>query len=237
MSMERLIDCRHFDQNQSAYLDGQLSVHDRQTLKNHLSVCTRCRERERSMRELRQMMRSMPVQSAPSDLSTRLYIAASREIARRRDPTSWWERRRERMRLWASDLMRPFALPAAGGVLSTILLFGTIGPYLLLPGSAQSTVDVSTGLYTDPTVKATLPVGLDVDEIEVELSIDEQGRMVDYTVLDSHCRTLLSQSESLRRTLESHLLISRFTPATFFNQPTGGKIRLSFRTSRIDVKG
>jgi Putative zinc-finger len=235
--MKRSIDCTDFDKHESAYLDGQLSVDNRQKVSAHLRVCVSCRDRARRMTELRRVMRAMPARSTPADLRTRLHILASREIARRRERTNWWQERRQRMRLWMHDLMRPLALPAAGGVLSAILLFGTIGPYLLLPGVAQSAVDVSTGLYTDPTVKATLPVGFEPDEIEVELSIDEQGRMMDYTVLDNHCRTLLAKSESLRRTLESHLLVSRFTPATFFNQPTGGKIRLTFRTSRIDVRG
>jgi hypothetical protein len=47
----------------------------------------------------------------------------------------------------------------------------------------------------------------------------------------------LKSSPELRRSIESHLITMVFNPATSFGQPTSGRIRLWFRTSRIDIKG
>lgn len=234
--MKRLIDCGEFDKNQSAYLDGQLSVVVRQKLNSHLEHCARCREHSRRARELRQALRSMPAPIAPARLKTRLYIAASREVARRREHRPWWADRVDRMRMAFDTLMRPFALPAAGGIVSAILLFGSVAPYLVVRGVAESAFDVPTGLITGASVKHGSPVALDLDEIDVELTIDENGRMVEYSPIDVRCQNLLKSPE-LRRSLENHLLLTTFTPATAFGQKTMGKLRVTLRTSRIDVKG
>jgi hypothetical protein len=58
--------------------------------------------------------------------------------------------------------------------------------------------------------------------------------MIDYTVL-SGAGALANTTT--RRRLEAALLFTEFTPATAFGQPMAGKLRLSLRNSRIDVRG
>jgi hypothetical protein len=65
----------------------------------------------------------------------------------------------------------------------------------------------------------------------VEVVINEEGRVVDYTL------PAVPANSSLRREIENNLLFVRFTPAMSFGQPTTGRLRLSFRRSQIDVKG
>ena len=139
------------------------------------------------------------------------------------------------IRNWAEELMRPFAIPAAGGIMSAILLFGVLSPQLAAR-TERNHSDVPTGLYTMPALKATGPVAFDLDVIEVELIIDEQGRMVDY-VLPEPQRSIVKKHPALQRSIEHSLLFTEFTPATAFGQPTGSKIKVTFQASSIDVRG
>ena len=233
--MDRTFGCRHFEQTHSAYLDGELPPHVRQQMISHLNRCPKCSEEDRIGREVRDAMRTMPRVKPPDTLHTQLRIAASREIARRKENRTWWQERLSSLSMWKDNLMRPFAIPAFGGVLSAILLFCMIAP-LVAKNVARTSLDVPTGLYTEASVKGVLPLGLDAEDVDVELTIDETGSVIDYTVGDSQ-RSEFERSPSLQRNLESHLVTMKFTPATAFGQPVNAKIRLTFRNTRIDVKG
>jgi len=233
--MDRTFSCRQFEQRHSAYLDGELPPSVRQQMISHLDRCSGCYKQDRISREIRQAMRTMPAVKAPDALKTQLRIAASREVLRHQSNTTWWEERLSALTMWKDNMMRPVAIPAFGGVVSAILLFCMIAP-LVARNVARTSLDVPTGLYTEASVKGVLPLGLDAEDVDVELTIDENGNMIDYTVADSQ-RSEFERSPSLQRNLESHLLTMKFTPATAFGQPVNAKIRLTFRNTRIDVKG
>ena len=64
-------------------------------------------------------------------------------------------------RLWTENLMRPLAMPTAGGFASAVILFGSrcpsgYSPSLAIPMPAM--IDVPTGLYTEASVKSICPV-------------------------------------------------------------------------------
>lgn len=190
-------------------------------------------------REVRRAMGSLPVRVPPDDLRTKLRVIGSRESARRRSRSSLraiYNEAVEKTRLSIHNMMRPLAIPTAGGFLSAVLLFGVIAPTLAVPGAsvaAASGVDVPTGLYTEASVRWYTSVDFTDEDFDVELTVDGQGRIIDYTIPDAqHAKT-----PAVRRMLENNLLFTQFYPATSFGQPTTGKIRLSFRSSRIDVKG
>jgi len=177
---------------------------------------------------LGQVLRSLRPRVPPAGLTTSLLVLASRERQRRLGAN--WP---DRLRLFASNLMRPLALPLAGGVFSTIVLFSMwlVPTY---PMRGASTFDVPTDLTTEATVKGAGPIGNTAGDVVVELTIDGQGRMVDYRIVSG--RNELA-NDAVRRSLENTLLFIEFTPATAFGQPTAGKMRLSLRSSHIDVKG
>jgi hypothetical protein len=233
--MDSTFSCRHFEQAHSAYLDGRLTSHARQQMISHLNRCPKCRQQERNGSEIRVALHNLPKVKPPESLTTRLRIAASVEITRKREKRTWWQERLIVLRLWKENLMRPFAIPAFGGVLTAILLFGLIAP-LVVRNVARTSLDVPTGLYTEASIKGVLPLGLDAEDVDVEVNIDENGNMIDYTVADSQ-RSEFEKSPGLQRNLESHLVTMKFTPATAFGQPVNAKIRLTFRNTRIDVKG
>jgi hypothetical protein len=187
-------------------------------------------------RELKRSLSNLPVRVPPPKLQTQLRVIASREAARRRARASWsqwWATCRGDLRLWVNNLMRPLAIPTAGGFVSAVLLFGALAPSFDIRGaSVSANDDVPTILYREPSVKAYLPLGFEDPDIVVELTIDDNGRMIDYSIEGSGVA-----SPALKRRVENHLLFTHFTPATSFGQPMSGKVRLWFRCSSIDVKG
>jgi hypothetical protein len=208
----------------------------RQNIKSHLDVCLRCQEQEHLLRDVRSVLRGLPAVTAPPTLRSRLSVVASRELARRRAGVTTWSEWREATRLWVENMMRPLAVPAAGGVLSALLLFGMISPQLVVRSTPEETLDVPTAIFRDPTLTSTPLMGYELEDMELELTIDNEGRLLDYSIPSSH-RSKIQMLPAVQRSLEQSLLLTRFAPARAFGQATAGKIRLRFRSSSIDVKG
>jgi hypothetical protein len=165
----------------------------------------------------------------------RLRVLASHEASRQRQSRAGrlalWRRQFD---LWTSELMRPLAIPTAGGLTAALVLFSMLAPSLAVRGASVDTADTPTGLYTVASVKSTLPFGYGGQDLLVDVSVDEFGRMIDYSIPQAYH---LTSSPELRRSIENHLITMVFNPATSFGQPTSGRIRLWFRTSSIDVRG
>jgi hypothetical protein len=174
-------------------------------------------------------LRSLPRRLPPASLRSSLRVMASREKQRREYGRTAIAM--DRLHMFADNLMRPLALPFAGGVFSTVILFSMwLGPMYSVRASTSS--DVPTILTTEATVKVTAPIA-SAGDATVDVTVDGEGRMIGYTVLSGD----VDQDEALRRSIESVLLMTRFTPATAFGQPVSGRIRLSLHSSHIDVKG
>ncbi|HET8548791.1 MAG TPA: zf-HC2 domain-containing protein [Bryobacteraceae bacterium] len=235
--MKRLSDsCRHFDRHQSAYVDGELPAAVRQQVQSHLAFCARCNEQARQLRDVRSILRMVPAAAAPDELRTRLRVVASHEFARRQAGVTTWTEWNEGIRLWLENMMRPLALPAAGGVLSALLLFGVISPQLVTRNSGEETLDVPTAIFRDPTLTSTPLMGSELEDMDLELTVDNEGRLLDYAISAAQ-RARIQKTPAVQRSLEQSLLLTRFAPARAFGQATAGKIRLRFRSSSIDVKG
>jgi hypothetical protein len=179
-------------------------------------------------------LRSLPVREPQPDLRTSLRVIASRERQRQFARRSLAARWRDRFELFSDNFLRAIALPVAGGVASAVVLFSmcVVPAYPLR--AAHTTADVPTVLTTQVAVKGMAPFFGGGDDVVVDVTVDEQGRMIDYAVVAG--ASALANA-SLRRRLENVLLFTEFTPATSFGQPMSSKTRLWFRTSRIDVKG
>ena len=182
-------------------------------------------------------LRSLPAREPQPELRTSLRVIASRERQRRlarRSLASTVGLWRDRFELFSDNFLRSIALPAAGGLASAVVLFSmcVVPAY---PLRAHTTADVPTVLTTQVAVKDIAPFfGGGDDDVVVDVTVDEQGRMIDYAVVAG--ASALANA-SMRRRLENVLLFTEFTPATSFGQPMSSKTRLWFRTSRIDVKG
>ncbi len=230
------MECLNSTRAVSALLDPTESEQDFQEMSEHVDTCDACSDAVNDYRRLRQNVRNLPARHPMPDLKKSIRHIAARERTRRlfwltvtNGVTAW----RTRMHMLMINMMQPMAVPVAGGLVSAMLLFAT-----LLPDFAHEVHpvrnDVPTMLFTDASVKdAYWPVIGDTN-IVVDLTIDESGRLTDYAFV---CGGSLLREEGMRRRFESALLLTQFTPATAFGQPTPGKVRVSFRTSRIDIKG
>jgi hypothetical protein len=174
--------------------------------------------------------------SAPAGMTTSLRVLASRERERAAHKVTWKSQFRnwmDRVYLVLENVMRPLALPVAGGVFSAVTLF-SVWVVPAYPALAHTGYDVPTQLSTEARVKGFSFIGSAGEDIAMDVMLDESGRVVDYKILDVG---YLPDANS-RRKLENFLVFqTTFIPATSFGQPTASKIRLWLSSSRIDVKG
>ncbi len=229
--------CRTVQNSVSALLDGCLSDQERRSVLYHLRRCPDCELRLARMAQLREALKRLPAARPPAYLDTALRAMASRERLRRMDRRGPVDRFLDSVHLWADNLMRPLALPFAGGLASALLLFS-----MLMPGIAASqryggANDVPVALFTEPAVKWQMPFAYADDQDEafvVEVITDPQGRMVDYTPITPGRQ--IAKDPALRRAIENSLLFTEFRPATQFGRPTYGRMYLSFRNYQINIR-
>lgn len=189
---------------------------------------------------LRAALRALP-RVPPPGLTTSLRVLASRECQRRLTAqrgrwgrlTAW----SDRLSLHSANLMRPLALPLAGGIFSAVVLFGVmLGSTVPVHASTDPDLDVPTMLTTSASVKGLGPIRSwdDGDVVVLDVILDGQGRMIDYTIVTG---AAVLEDAALRRRLENTLLSTEFVPATVFGVPTTSRLCLRIGTSRVEVKG
>ena len=192
-------------------------------------------EQSRDVRELRRALRSLPSRQPSTDLRMRLRVLASQESARRRSRASARELARTwftDFRLFANNLMRPLAIPTAGGFVSALLLFGVLAPGSGNPRRGPGT-DVPTVLYTEASVRTFIPLGFHNEDLTLRSRL--MAKDGSSTIRFRTGRT--KRIRRLHRSIENYLLFTQFTPVRNFGQPVKAKVRISFQSSRIEVKG
>ena len=214
----------------SLLLDRRVSAGEQESVLAHLESCRRCGAEFESMRELRGALRQLDNPEMPARLIEELRMLALNQRLQRLSRVSFSARAQRwvtRVQLLFDNLMRPLALPFAGGVLSALVMFAMLVPSLAFPHNFRNDVPLWT-LYTNPALEEMNPVDAG-DETVVEVTIDERGRVQAYVV---------TQGQMTPEIENNLVLFSRFAPATIFGQPTWGKVLVSFRRShQISVRG
>jgi len=232
------MDCQQVQWMLSTLLDGRVIESERRKVEEHLEQCPECESRHSEMVRLRAALRSAPVKKASRSMVLELHSLASREAARRRRQVDFRARARaayEQAAFFLNVLMRPIALPAAGGLAAAVLLFFAVATNFSGITSAPQPGDVPTVLATEP-ILGLHPTLLDTtpDEISVNALIDEQGRVVDFEL--PYAPSGAGAAEQ-RRQVGKTLLFMQFQPATTFGQPTSGWLRVTLRRTQVDVRG
>lgn len=212
----------------SAYLDHQLAGDENDSVGRHLAICRECGARREQLAKLHVALRGAPAARPPAALAMRLRVLASHERARRLNRRGFAGSLRHwgtQVQFLFENLMRPLAVPFAGGLLSALCLFSMLVPRLAFRAAVHG--DVPTAFYTQPSLEETN--AFLNDDIVVEVTVDERGRIADWTV-PSGRKLTQSQERDL-------VFFSTFTPATLFGKPTSGKLLVSFRKSHIIVRG
>lgn len=209
----------------SSLLDGGISAEERERALAHVNSCGACHARFQAAYQLRQSMLEMDESRIPDELAGSLRVMASHERQRRlrRVNLSAFARHwGSLVWLFFDNMMRPRALPFAGGVISALLLVGIWFP---AKASKQAVEDVPLYVwgYNGPSPLEVRTIG--AGDAVLELTIDERGHVVDYTLI----------SGQMTSELGAMILLSRFNPATLFGRATSGK--LLYRLSQISVIG
>jgi hypothetical protein len=196
----------------------------------HLGGCRECSRDRAEIRSMQTALRSLPKKAISPLLATRLQVIASREHSRqalRRNVKARVADIGSRMKLAFDNLLRPLAVPAAGGILASFFCFSIIVDTLHVHPDWRN--DIPVGLYTEVTMAESSPFSFAGDDIIVQLTIDEKGHVSDYTVPDPR-----ATAEDVRE-IGNLVLYSTFTPAVSFGQRVSSKILVSIH--HIDVRG
>ena len=209
----------------SPYLDAAITRGEMTAVQEHIDSCVECSADYYALQRTQRMVGDLGRKVAPPDLSLRIRVSVSQDIANLRRPR--WEMLRVR---W-ENVFNAVMVPATGGLVTTIIIFGLLINFLV-PGQFVDPNDVPTTLYTPPQLQSApfqLAMGSGRSEpLIVEAYVGADGRVQDYRVLSENGGEVLSE-------LKNMLIFATFRPATSFGRPTAGRAILAF--SKIQVKG
>ncbi|MGA8491678.1 MAG: zf-HC2 domain-containing protein [Terriglobales bacterium] len=212
----------------SPYLDGAVTGTEMLSLSRHLDTCADCQREYVSLRQTQQLLTNVGRRKAPDDLSLKLRLAISREVARARRPYF------HDLRIRVENAIQGIMVPATVGLVTAVVIFGFLMGFLALPLQADNS-DVPLLLNTAPQLQhSAFGTALDSiadDSLVIEAYVDTNGRVQDYRVLSSpHDVKDLSPQVKIMLTE-----FTTFRPATSMGRPTVGRAVLSF--SMVRVKG
>jgi hypothetical protein len=218
----------------SAFVDRRLAGGSFDNLSHHLEECRDCSAYARDLAAMHSALRSLPAAAPPVRLLTQLQVLASRERMRQISRGTltalvhFWS---GELQLFFDNLMRPLAIPFAGGLISALFLFAMLAPALQFPHRSAHDVLLS-GLFgqTQATFDEIPPFGFSEDDVVVQVTLDRDGSVTDYSIPNN-------LNSKLRNDIANMILFTRYEPATQFGMPIAGKILVSFRRDRIVVKG
>jgi len=197
----------------------------------HLYLCRDCDRSLADVSSLRAGFRHLPVQTVPPLVATRLQVLASRERSRqllRMDPGAWLRDKLSSAMMAFDHFLRPYTVPATGGVLASCLCFALIAhtlhlrPYLL--GD-----DTPIGLFSDMTIDDVSPFSYPGKDVTMQVTVDADGKVADYSMAQGGSPT----PEEFEQ-VGPLLLYSTFTPAMRSGEPVASKRLL--RISHYNVR-
>lgn len=228
--------CQRVRKSISLLLDQELAGEEQSRVVQHLGDCRECATYLDDMNRLRSELRHTAPAPVPDRLAAQLRVLASHESARRLAHltwANWFQAFRERLQLLMDNMARPMAIPAAGGLLSALFIFALLVPTLGFRHNFRD--DVPIGNYTEPTLFESAAVAQfnfdPEDDAVVELTIDERGQIQDFSLQRG------KMSRDLEQNIGNLIYFTSFSPATWFGRPYTGKILVSFRHTRIVIKG
>jgi Putative zinc-finger len=212
----------------SYYLDGAVARNQMTHISQHLQGCPECAALFASMQQTQSLVGSLGRKAAPPDLTLKLRVALSQEMANSR--RSRWEGLRVR---W-ENAFNATMVPATAGLVTTLIIFGVLISFLYYPAQVRASNDVPTMLYTPAQLRSTpfeLSIGgVNADSLIVEAYVGADGRVQDYRILSGP----EDEAEILPQ-LKNMLIFTTFEPATAFGQPTSSRVILTF--SKVQVRG
>lgn len=221
------MDCRWTQRNMAGYIDGQLGLAARSVVRWHLLSCAECYERYEDRESLSCLMSQLTV-APPADFRTRIHVALSQQSS-----MGFWERRK----LHLGNLMRPIAVPAAGGIaMAVVLFFALMSNVGIMPRMFAEDVPLrflARAWVSHPQMSVSTPFSV-TEETVVLAFIDADGSVYDFRVIPGQP----GASAKLESELANALLTTKFEPATSFGRPVMGAAVIGLRpATEVTVKG
>ena len=211
----REFDCHRAEATMSAFIDSMTSDEETQQLEAHVAGCTACRRQLQGYVSLRNFVAGMTGPAVPEDLDLQARIALSH--ARASDFGL-------RLRTYLDNILKPHALPALAGVLSTCLMFafllGNFGASLAHTPDAVRILWTTQPRAADPLMLQLAALGL--DRVSLDLAIDQEGKAFS-TVIRNR-----PEDPAVDQWLRDVLLLGKFYPATLYGQPVRSRLVMSF---------
>ena len=210
----------------SPYLDGVISGVLMHKLSQHLGDCSECQKEYRLLSQTQKLLSTVGRRKAPADVSLKLRLAISREVARSKQPLLGG------LQMRFQNTVRNFMVPATAGLVLAVAVFVVLmGSFaaplqaskndVMLMNTAPEFQQAAFGMNTD---------SINSDSLVIEAFIGPTGRVDDYRVLSDP-----NGAKDLPTDVKNMLIFTTFRPATFLGKPTTGRAVLSF--SKINVRG
>lgn len=213
------INCQNAKRSSTAYVDGRLRSDERLGVAAHLSECDTCTSYFEEIVSLRAALQLLQAPAPPSRLTTALQVIASRERASVIETHgSRWSGVWEKWKFKFNGFMRPLAVPATGGLVSSILLFTM---FVLTVGTSTQIVSYEVPLNEQASL---VPVELSSHPVFVNMSLDSNGRLADFAMNDPTCKL----RAGLQRQRAS-ITVPVFATVFGVTQPISGDIQIRFQ--------
>lgn len=176
------MNCWSAKRRREDFVDERLRVHERARVVSHLAECQSCSLEFDQARAVRATLRKLPHPRVPSNLRLALRVRASQERSAVENHQG-----SQLVRLWESwlyrldELMRPITIPATGGLLSSLILFGAL-TFTIGTTSRGANYEVPV-FYADQMEANLVPMQLQ-SSVLLTLSLDGKGRITDYAFRD-----------------------------------------------------
>lgn len=212
----------------SAYLDGAMSGVEMAAIAAHLHGCHSCSTEFAAWRTVQQSLADLGPAQPPERLQASLRGAIAVEYKRGAHLSFG----RRALQAWRSSVA-PMALRVSGGVAAAVILLGSAGWFFGAPIAVQANDDYLAHLVGPRYLYSQVPpqpieTGHGVPII-VEVQVDTEGRVYDYSVLEG------PKDPKLELQVEDDLLSSVFKPATVFGVPVRGHVVMTY--TGVSVKG
>ena len=215
--------CYSAKRQSTAFLDKHLRPRENARIAAHLNECADCAVYFEQVGSLCSGLNALPGVIAPAGLKTALRVLASRErqVVEQTHGSRWklpWERWKFRLRV----MMEPITIPAAGGLLSALMLFGTLSLAIDTNAISASVGYEAPIMSTDDT--NLVPIELRSKDVILTMSLDSDGHIQDYAVQDG----TTSFTGNTARLQYNNISLPDFAGILSFAHPITSDIRIRF---------
>lgn len=176
------MNCWSTKRRREDFVDDRLRPSERARIASHIAECQSCAVEFDQARAVRNTLRKLAAPKLPSNLRLALRVKASQERSAVEN-----HRGSRLVRLWEGwlyridELMRPLTIPATGGLLSSIILFGAL-TFTIGSTTASANYEVPV-VYADQMEANLVPMQLKTSVL-LTLSLDGKGHITDYAFRD-----------------------------------------------------